>query len=605
MSRLERDPVERVRRACRAIAGSPRPEAWIAVRAESELLAEAISIRERQAAGEELPLAGWTLAVKDNIDVAGLPTTAGCPAYAYDPPRDAVAVARLRAAGAIVLGKTNLDQFATGLVGTRSPYGAARDVRRPDRVAGGSSSGSALAVALGEADLALGTDTAGSGRVPAAFAGLIGCKPTRGLVPTLGVVPACRTVDCVSVLAGGLDAAAAALAVIAGADPRDSGSRRWPASAPLAAPPVPRVGVPAATVLADLSPAARSAFAAYLARLEAIGAELVEVDLHAFFAAGELLYGGGFLAERYAAVGAFIDAHPEAVDPTVAGIIVAGASIPAHRLVADGERRDALRAEVDERLAGLDALALPTVAFQPTLAEVAADPVAVNARLGRYTAAVNLLDLCALAVPAGEADGGCFGVSLIARAFADLVLIDLAGRVATSAGAQVGLAPGARTRAAVALDPGETRPAVADLGALTGAIELIVIGAHRSGQPLNRELTSRGARRLGVVLTAPSYRLHALATKPPKPGLVRVDGGGVAIEGELWALPPAGLASLLATLPAPMALGPVVLAGGKPVVGFLCEPLALEGAPDISAYGSWPDYLAASGPRAAKAAAAR
>jgi allophanate hydrolase len=563
VSAAGRSAVAAVRVAYEQIAAAGRPEVWIALRPLIDALAEARALDARTG---DLPLRGLTLAVKDNIDVAGLPTTAGCPAYAYEPDGDAAVVARLRAAGAIVLGKTNLDQFATGLVGTRSPYGAVRDARRPEYVSGGSSSGSAVAVALGMADLALGTDTAGSGRVPAAFQGLVGLKPTVGLVPNHGVVPACRTLDCVTVFARTLPGAEQAAAIMAGPDPRDPRGRARPAGSPLAAPPAPRVAVPDAASLTDLTPAARRAFAAAARRLEAAGARLTGVDLEPFAAAAALLYGGAFVAERHAAVGAFVDAHREAVDPTVGAIIAGAAAWSAAQLVADGERVDDLRAAARAALQGADALLLPTTTAQPTIEEVAADPVGANSRLGAYTNSCNLLDLCAVAVPAGEADGGWFGVTVLAPAFHDAVAADVAGLV-------LGEAPSAAAPA--------------------GAVALLVVGAHRSGQPLNAELTGRGGRRLGVTRTAPGYALYALDTEPPKPGLVRSDGDA-RIEGELWALPPAGLAGLLAELPPPMTLGPVDLEDGRRVVGFGCEARALEGAQDITHRGSWLEHLAAS-----------
>jgi allophanate hydrolase len=548
---------------------------WITLRDAEDVLAEAERIDGRSPA-LPLPLAGALLAVKDNIDVAGLPTTAACPAYAYEPTDDAPVVARLRAAGALVIGKTNLDQFATGLVGTRSPYGAVRDARRPAYVSGGSSSGSAVAVALGLVDLALGTDTAGSGRVPAAFQGLVGVKPTRGLVPVAGVVPACRTLDCVTVLARDVAGAERALWLMAGPEAHGRGAtaaldRPWPSEAPLAAPPNPRIGIPARGGLQGLSPDARRAFAAAAERLARLGASVVEVDARPFLAAGELLYGGAFVAERHAAVGAFIEAHPEATDPTVREIITAAGGPSASRLVRDGEALDALRVAAAPIMAATDALLFPTAARQPTIAEVAADPLAVNAELGGFTSFVNLLDLCAIAVPAGEADGGRFGVSFVAPAFADLMLADLARRFLGEAQAP----------------PSPSEPA---------GIPMLVVGAHRRGQPLHHELVALGARGLGVVSTAPSYRMYALKTRPAKPGLVRVPGAGVAIEGELWALPTAGLGSFLAALPRPMTLGRVTLADGRDVVGFLCEPDALLGARDISEHGSWPAYLAAARP---------
>ncbi|HEV7752654.1 MAG TPA: allophanate hydrolase [Baekduia sp.] len=559
--------VAAVRAAYARIAAADRPEVWITLREEADALAEAAAL-DADPARRALPLAGRTLAVKDNIDVAGLPTTAACPAFAYLPAESAPAVARMVAAGAIVLGKTNLDQFATGLVGTRSPYGAVRDARRPAYVSGGSSSGSAAAVALGLVDLALGTDTAGSGRVPAAFGGIVGFKATRGLVPVRGVVPACRTLDCVTVFAPDLAAAEQAMAIMAGVDAADPLSRPWPDDAPLAAPPVPRVAVPAPGQLDGLTEGARAAFAATAERLADAGAELVPIDLTPFLEAARLLYEGALVAERHAAVGGFVAAHPADVDPTVGAIITAAGHVPATAFVTDGERVRRLRMAAMALLEGTDALLLPTTTAQPTIAAVAADPIGVNSRLGIYTNFANLFDLCGVAIPAGQADGGEFGVTVLARAFADRVAADVAALVTgTPAAAAAALAP-----------PG---------------IELLVIGAHRRGQPLNRQLTERGGRYLATVQTAPAYRMYALDTEPPKPGLVRVDGGGEPVEGELWALPPAALGTFLAALPGPMVLGPVALADGRTVVGFGCEPLAVVGAPDITHHRSWPAYLTA------------
>ena len=557
-----------VRAALAQVAAADRPEVWIALRCREELEALADAVDARVEAGEELPLAGRTLAVKDNIDVAGLPTTAGCPAYASTPARSAPAVARLEAAGAVVVGKTNLDQFATGLVGTRSPYGAVRDAWRPDHVSGGSSSGSGVAVALGLVDLALGTDTAGSGRVPAAFGGTVGVKPTRGRVPVTGVVPACRSYDCVTAFARDLDLAELAAELMAGLDEADPLGRAWPQDAPLAAPERPRVGRPPDQQLDALTPEALAAFGAAAERLAAAGVEVVEVGVGAYLEAGKLLYQGALVAERHAAVGSFVDAHPDEVDPTVGSIIGAAGELSASAYVRDVERLDSLALEVHATLAGLDALLLPTTTRQPTLVAVAADPVGENTRLGTYTNGTNLCDLAALAVPAGEADGGRFGVTFLGPAFSDRVLADLGRRLLGGA------------------DPAA--------GTTTPGIDLLVVGAHRAGQPLHRELADRGARFVDVVRTAATYRLHRLATSPPKPGLVRVAEGGAAIEGERWRLPPAGLASFLAALPAPMALGRVTLEDGSTCVGFLCEPAALAGAEDITAHGSWLAYLARS-----------
>jgi allophanate hydrolase len=542
-------PQDRVRAAYAQLALAERPEAWITLRPVEDVLADAVAVEARLAAGETLPLAGKLLAVKDNIDVAGLPTTAGCPGYAYRPARSAPAVQRLVDAGAIVLGKTNLDQFATGLVGTRSPYGAVRDVRDPARVSGGSSSGSAVAVALGIADLALGTDTAGSGRVPAAFQQIVGIKPTYGVVPTDGVVPASRSLDCVTVFARTLADGRAAVAVMG--DP-------FPADAPLAAPPQPVIAVPDRDELVHLSEEWLDAFERAAKTLESAGARLRPIRLAPFLAAARLLYEGGFVAERYAAVGAFLDAHPGEADPTVAAIIGAARDIPAHVLVADTERLERLRAEAMAEWGDADALLLPTAPFHPTIAEVTADPIGVNARVGTYTNFCNLFGLAAVAVPAG------IGVQVIARGFADAVAADIA---ALLVGAEPAAAP------------------------YPAGLPLLVIGAHLSGQPLNHQLTSVGGRLTGPVHTAAEYRMHALPTTPPKPGLLRVALGGAAIAGELWELPPAALGPFLAALPSPMALGKVRLADGTSVTGFLCEPAALTDAPDITAHGGWRAYL--------------
>ncbi|WP_116951362.1 allophanate hydrolase [Jiangella endophytica] len=537
-----------------------RPEVWITLRDEAAALAEAAETDRRAEAGERLPLAGTVLAVKDNIDVAGLPTTAGSRAFAYDPEHDASTVARLRAAGAVVIGKTNLDQFATGLVGTRSPFGAVRNAWDPARVSGGSSSGSAVATALGIVDLALGTDTAGSGRVPAALNGVYGVKPTLGLVPATGVVPACRTLDCVTVFARGLGLARRAAELMSGPDGADPLTR--PDRPAPALPAVPRVAVPTAEHLDGLAGGWGDAFARVVADLAATGTEIVEVDIAPLLDAAALLYDGAFVAERTAAVGDFIAAHPELVggdlDPTVAAIILAGERVRAVDYVRDRERLDRLGREGLSRLDGTAALLTPTTTWHPTLAEVAADPVGANARMGRYTNFANLLDRSALAVPAGAVAGLPFGVMLTGDPFADRTLAQLAERIA---------AP---------------------------PVDLLVVGAHLRGQPLNHQLVSAGGSFVAGVRTEPSYRLHALPTTPPKPGLARVATGGAAIEGELWRLPASGFGAFVAGLPAPMGIGSVRLDDGRGVAGFLCEPIALDGAPDITSYGGWRTYLGAA-----------
>lgn len=542
----------RVRAAYARVEAVDRPEIWIDLRPRHEVEAEARAIDDRVSAGERLPLAGRLFAAKGNIDVAGLPTTAGCPAYAYHPEADAPVVARLRAAGGIVLGTTNLDQFATGLVGTRSPYGAVRGAHDPDRISGGSSSGSAVAVALGIVDFALGTDTAGSGRVPAAFNGIVGLKPTRGLVPTAGVVPACASLDCVTVFARTLPEAEQALAYMASPPDRDLPPLPQRAPGPW------RVAVAPTDQLGELDEGWAEAYEAAVRQLVSSGASIRTLDLTPFTEAAAMLYEGAFVAERYTAVGSFVDKESAAggpsLDPTVAGIITRARDLPAHQLFADTERLTALRTRALTELADADALLLPTAPGHPTLAEVAADPLGANARLGRFTNSTNLFDLAAVAVPSGEVNGLPFGVMLIGPAFTD-------DRLA---------------RIAALLQP-ETR--------------LAVVGAHLTGQPLNPQLLALGARLDRTTTTAPVYRLHALRTDPPKPGLVHVGEGGAPIEAEVWRLPTEGLGRLLATLLRPMTLGNVELADGTRVPGFLCEPGALTDAEDITTYGGWRSYL--------------
>ncbi len=531
---------ERVRAAYHRIARVDRPEIWIDLLPEEDVLADAEALDARRAAGETLPLYGKLAAVKGNIDVAGLPTTAACPAYTYRPDADAPVVARLRAAGALILGTTNLDQFATGLVGTRSPHGAVRNAIDPAYISGGSSSGSAVAVALGIVDLALGTDTAGSGRVPAAYNGIVGLKPTRGLLPTDGVVPACRSIDCVTVFARTVDEASTAFSCLS--EPRELPvvHRRI------------RIGVPLDT--GPLQDGWAEAFSAAAEEFGNAGAELAPVDVSAFLKAARLLYEGAFVAERYSAVGEFIDAHPDDVDPAVRQIISASRDIPAHRLFTDLATLDKLEREASAVLSTVDCLLLPTTTEHPTIAEVAADPLGVNARLGRFTNSTNLLGLSSLAVPAGEVGGLPFGVMLVGPALADRVLADVARLVPRR-------------------------------------IRIAVVGAHLRGQPLNHELTSRGGRFVSAGPTAAEYRLYALDTNPPKPGLVRVSTGGSPIEAEVWELPATGFGEFVAGVPSPLAIGKVRLADGSEVSGFVCEPTAVEGAEDITRFGGWLGYL--------------
>ena len=550
--------MDRISAAFAAIA--QRPEAFITVRDEDTVRQEV-----SQARG---PLAGQLLAVKDNVDVAGLPTTAACPGYAYTPDTDAPVVAALRAAGAVVIGKTNLDQFATGLVGTRSPYGAVRDARRPDRISGGSSSGSAVAVAIGAADLGIGTDTAGSGRVPAGYQGLVGIKGTIGVVSTAGVVPACPSYDCVTILARDLATAEDAMAVMA-----STTQRPWPTSTRFAAPADPVLAVPAE--LPAMAPGWDVAFKRAVDAARAAGMRIVPIDLTDFLAAARLLYDGALVAERTEAVGDFIAIAGDdaGLDPTVAAIISAGSVHTATALLRDRRELDRLRDGAFRVLGECDALLVPTAPLQPTLAEVAADPVSVNARIGTYTNFCNLFDMCGVAVPAGEvveSDGTTaqFGVTVLGRSFDDAVVADIAARLS---GAERGAAASWPERAGA------------------GAVTLVVAGAHLRDQPLAGQLHDLGARWDGPARTAESYRMTALPSG--KPALLRLAHGGRAFEVERWSLSPAALGKFLVALPTPMGLAAIELDDGSWETGFVCADEGAIAAPDISEFGGWRAYL--------------
>ncbi|MGP4033876.1 allophanate hydrolase [Pseudarthrobacter sp. 1C304] len=569
---------DRVRAALAAIEAVDRPEIWITVRPAEDLLAEAARVDDAVAGGADLPLAGLLLAVKNNVDVAGIDTTAACPGFAYQPEQDAQAVARLRAAGAVVVGAANLDQFATGLVGTRSPHGAVRDARRPDRISGGSSSGSAVAVALGLVDLAIGTDTAGSGRVPAGFQGIVGIKATLNVVSTAGVVPACRSWDAVTIFARDLATAELAMGIMAG------GARPWPAEVRLAAPARPRVAYPAS--LPELPPAWADEFGRQIARLRASGVVAEPIEFEAFLQAARLLYDGGLVAERYAAVGDFVDAAPggpgraAGLDPTVTGIIRRAGQVTAHSYVADTARLEDLMRQAMVRLEGFDALVVPTAPFHPSLADVAADPVGVNSRLGTYTNFCNLFDLCAVAVPAGEVEGAQFGLTVVGRPFDDAVVADIARTIEATPRPPASFAAGAA--AARQTPSGEPWPVRAG----ASAVPLAVVGAHRRGQPLAHQLESLGAAWAGPMRTAARYRMVQLDTEPPKPGVYRSEDGA-ALAAELWLVSEAALGRFLAALPEPMLLGSVRLDDGTSAVGFACDALAATTGTDITRYGDW------------------
>lgn len=558
-------PTGQVRAAMAADHAYADPALWLHRVPDAILLARAAALEAEGAQGR--PLWGVPVAVKDNIDVAGMPTTAACPDYAYHPAEDAPAVARLLAAGAIVMGKTNLDQFATGLVGIRSPYGVPRNAFDPRRVPGGSSSGSAVAVAAGIVPVSLGTDTAGSGRVPAAFGSIVGLKPTLGAVPARGVVPACRSIDTVSVFARTVDEALGVLRVIAGWDAADPYSRQAPPGyLRRGARTVGRVAV--ADDLSACDPAV-----AALVRRAAASVGAVPVPVAPFLALARLLYDGPWVAERTSALRAMLD-RPASLHPVTRAILAGGLDRTAADAFDAFHLQAQVRREAEALFAGYDALLVPTAPFCPTLAELDADPIGPNSRLGTYTNWVNLCGLCAIAVPAGMGPDGPAGVTVIGPAWAE-------GRIAALADALHRAAAGTVGATAAPLPP----PAAPDpVGA--DEMALFCIGAHMSGLPLNAQLTALGARYLRDARTRPEYRLYALGLRP---GLVR--GGAGAIAGEVWALPSASVGPLLAQVPPPLGFGTAMLEDG-PCLSFLAEAAGVEGAREITALGGWRAFLA-------------
>jgi allophanate hydrolase len=533
-------------------------------------LEELVAIAEEvERMSVDLPLWGIPFVVKDNIDVAGWPTTAACPAFAYVPAEDAEVVRRLRAAGAIPMGKANLDQFATGLVGTRSPYGVPRNAIDAEFLPGGSSSGSASSVAAGLCCFSLGTDTAGSGRVPAAFQGLVGWKPSKGLLSTRGVVPACRSLDCVSVFATTAGDAAAVAEVVAGFDEADPFSREIEPRGRLAA--GFRFGVPRELDFAG-DPDTPGLFAAAVGRMKALGGVALEIDLEPFVEAAKLLYEGPWVAERWAAVGGFAEEHPGEVFPVTRTILEGSKGWDAAAAFRAQYRLRELARRTAKAWREITVMLLPTTPRLYTVAEVLDEPYRTNATLGRYTNFMNLLDLAAVAVPAGEARGGRarWGVTLVAPAGRDGVLLELAGRF----GGEV--AAGVKTR-------------------VPGWIPVVVCGAHLEGLPLHWQLADRGALLRTRTRTAPGYRMFAIpaaGSLPPRPALIRDEGQGAAIEVEVWELSPADFGDFVAKIPGPLGIGKVLLESGEELPGFIAEPRAAEAAEEITAFGGWKAWLA-------------
>jgi len=516
------------------------------------------------------PLAGIPFAIKDNIDLEGLETTAACPDFAYRPTRSAFVVQRLLEAGAVPVGKTNLDQFATGLAGVRSPYGVARNPFNGAYLPGGSSSGSAVAVAAGLCSFSLGTDTAGSGRVPAAFNNLVGLKPSRGLLSTSGLVPACRSLDCISIFARTVADAADVFSVAAAFDPADPFARRARPPAGFA-PAKPRVGIPRADQLEFFGDEGAAAlYDKAVTHWRSLGADLVETDISCLLEAARLLYEGPWVAERYAAIRGLIEQRPESLHPVTRQIIGAASSLGAVDAFESLYCLEEYKRRAGELFSTVDFLLLPTTPTVYRVDEVLADPLRLNGRLGHYTNFMNLLDLCGIALPAGLLPNGLpWGVTLAAPAFHDDRLLRYGARFL-----------------------GEAQPPTVLSG--SGArVEVAVCGAHLSGLPLNWQLCDLGGRLLRTTRTLPQYRLFALpGTVPPKPGLVRVGEGASAIEVEVWELPLAAYGQFVSLIPSPLGIGRLLLEDGTQPQGFLCEQTAVSNALDISHLGGWRAYMA-------------
>jgi allophanate hydrolase len=562
-----------------------RPEyapIWISRFNDAQLMSRAHALEAMAVSGgmNKFPLYGVLVAVKDNIDLKGLPTTAACPAFSYMPPESATVVQLLEEAGAIIVGKTNLDQFATGLVGTRSPFGEVPNAFNPDYISGGSSSGSAVSVALGQVHLALGTDTAGSGRVPAALNNLVGLKPTRGVVSTVGIVPACRMLDCVSIFARTMADAALAFSVITNrnddplARPIDwkipSGKKTF------------KLAIPKVRDLKFFGDKqAEQAYYDALKTLESLGAIIEEIDFTLFNDAASQLYDGPYVAERLEAPGALLRDRPQTLDPVVAAVIKKGLDYSALDAF-DSQRKIALmRKQALKLFADFDALAVPSVPTVYKREEIKADPITLNSRLGTYTNGVNLLDLCALAIPSGfRPDQLPTGITLIAPPLHDFVLVELGQRMLDALRLPLG--------ATCLPYPAKSIPISVD----TPTIRVAVVGAHLSDMPLNSQLIERDAKLISKTSTTPHYRLYHLKdTVPPKPGLMRTVDQGAAIEVEVWEMPLRHFGSFVSLIPSPLGIGTIQLADGTSVKSFICEAYAIDGAKDITEYGGWKNYI--------------
>jgi allophanate hydrolase len=556
---------------------------WISLLPIERTLGLARALCERDP--RSLPLFGVPFAIKDNIDLAGWPTTAGCPAYAYTPQQSAHVVARLIEAGALPIGKTNLDQFATGLVGTRSPYGTCQNSFDPEFISGGSSAGSAVAVALELVSFSLGSDTAGSGRVPAAFNNLIGLKPSLGRLSPRGMVPACRTLDCMSIFALDAEDAAQVCRVAEGFDPEEPYSRaiRAPTRFAPGGAGAFRFGVPRGDQLEFFGDSdSAQLFEQAAARLEELGGQRASIDFGPFAEAARLLYEGPWLAERYLVAEALLRGNSEAVLPVTRQIIERGQLPSATQAFTAQYRLQALRQMTDRVWRDIDVLVTPTAGTIYRISEVEQQPIELNTKLGFYTNFMNLLDMAGVAVPAGFTSRGLpFGITLVGQAWSDFELLALASRLQRSGSGPLGARsnPHHWPKTSTPVNPSD-------------GIAVAVCGAHMDGLPLNYQLRERGAILLRRTLTASEYRLFALPGGPPfRPGLIRVSEAGASIEVEIWSVPSAAFGSFVAQIPSPLGIGKLALADGSYACGFVCESIAVVGAEDITRLGGWRAYL--------------
>lgn len=570
-----------------AMARADQSNCWIECISDEQLAAYLSGLEGKSP--EDLPLFGIPFAAKDNIDVTGLPTTAGCQAFAYQPEENAFVVQKLIEAGAVPLGKTNLDQFATGLVGTRSPWGAVKNSFNPDYISGGSSSGSAVTVASGQVCFSLGTDTAGSGRVPASFNNILGMKASIGMVSCTGLVPACRTLDCITIFAHTTDDLNLLLASAGQYDASDCYARENPnenassAYQPQDALQGAKIGVPKATQLEFFgNESAKKLFLESLDKLKSLEVELIEIDFQPFAEAALLLYEGPWVAERYAAIDEFFEEDSSRCHPVIETILKGAEGKTAVDAFKAIYQLQEYKVKCDQIMGCIDAMVIPTAGTIYTIEELEKDPIRLNSNIGHYTNFMNLLDYTGIALPAGFQDTGLpFGITLVGPVWSDRKLLSFGGQWQQAMGLTLG-----------ATD--ETLPALAPVApVISDSVELAVCGAHLDGLPLNVQLIERDAKLIKTVKTSPDYKFYALAGGPPfRPGLIRTDTGGTAIEVEVWELPSAHIGSFLAGIPQPLGLGKIELEDGSWVTSFICEGYAISDAEDISEFGGWRSYLA-------------